>query len=384
MLLTLTTEQCAELRQQKYHAGTFRFADVGFHIFSDNKAYIDAFKKIYEAFVVQNLDADACAYYILDTCNFCIESCVVIEDTLYELPTGERFISIAEVLIFQRVIDNIRNCLLIHAGVVKKNDNGYIVYAHSGFGKTTFVLSLVLRGYTFLSDEYCPIKADSLIIEPFNRRVGIKKNSPFVESALYHAKDTICFDDKYYVGCNDLIPKAKLGGPCRAKFFIMLSDEAHDAIEHETLQKIKIVLFDDNQGIIKKLCQYKGIRVLERHVYDHFTEYILVMPRYGMLTGILHRIIKEYERCIWFVTPLYEHKTDFSNTPQLKEMKKSEAAFEILSNLANRSPSSALLENHDQKHQHLLMKIGSFLKDVECYRLTTGNLDDMVRLVDAL
>jgi len=383
MLLRLQKEQIEMLQRKNYYGGSFMFADAGFRIFSDNKRYIDNFKKIYEAFVVQDLDETTFTCYILNSCNLCTGPCVIIDSILYELPGGDRFIGSAEVLLLQKVLDRIKSCFLIHAGVVEKNGNGYIIYAPSGFGKTTLVLQLVSKGYKFLSDEYCPIRYQKLMIEPFARRISIKQGSPFINAVVQRASDALWYEDTYHVHCDDLFPGAS-GAACRAKYFIMLTNNQSLCGNDDSAQRVVIELFDDTQGIIERLCQTEGIRVLKRHQLGYCTKYLLEVPHNRKAIYALHSTMKYYEQCIYAVASLREHKTDFSNKPQLSAMHKSEAMFEILSNLLNRSPSSAFLAAHGGKHQHLLMKLGAFLKDVECYRLTTGNLDDMARLIDAL
>lgn len=383
MLLMLHQDQLAALRNKKLFTGAFLFLGTGFRLFSDNERYIESFKKIYERLTVEHLEAGYLTCYILDRCNFCTGSSVIIDTMMYEFPSGNEFIGHAEVILLQKVIDRIQSCFLIHAGVVSRNNNGYVIYAPSGFGKTTLVMELASRGYKFLSDEYCPIQADDLIIKPFARRVGIKSGSPFVRHVLQTPELYFRYADKYYVHCSDLFNDSD-GKECQAKYFIMLTNENLSSIPAGQMQQVRIVLFDDTRGIIDMLRLLDGVTVSERYQRDYSTEYVLSIPRDRMVTGKVHAIIKQHEKEIYFVETVREQKKDFSNAPRIARMQKSEAVFEILANLINRSPSSSLLSQHADKHYNLLLKIGAFIKDVACYQLTTGDLREMANIIDGL
>jgi len=383
MLLTLHRDQFKVLRNEKLFTSAFLFLGAGFRLFSDNESYIENFKKIYERLTVQQLEAGYLTCYILDRCNFCRGSCVIIDTILYEFSSGNEFIGHAEVIILQKVIDRIKSSFLLHAGVVSRNNNGYVIYAPSGFGKTTLVLELASRGYKFLSDEYCPIKEDDFTIKPFARRIGIKSGSPFVKHVLQAPELSFRYADKYYVHCSDLFHNST-GNECQAKYFIMLTNEIMSSSYDGQIKQLRVALFDDTQGIIDTLRLLDGVTITERCQLDYYTEYVLSMPRDRMITGKVHSVMKQHEKEIYFVETVREKKRDFSNAPRITKMQKSEAVFEILANLINRSPASRLLSQHADKHYNLLLKIGAFIKDVACYQLMTGDLREMANIIDGL
>lgn len=383
MFLTLTEEQRTVLESKQLDSERFVFADIGFCIASDNPAYISTLRRIYEAFIAPDLADITLTCYMLDSCEFTGRSCVIIDNVLYEFPRGDAFFGKAEIFVLQRVIDAIRSCFLLHAGVVAKDGNGYVIYAPTGFGKTTFVLRLVAEGFKFLSDEYCAIHSDSLMLQPFARRVGIKQNSPFLSLVQQRASDVLWCDGKYYVNCQDFFP-GSFGETCRARYFLMLSHDLSDCFTEEGGHIVQIVFFDDLHDELHKLIRLVRGRIIRRTQQQYCTEYICELSRNRTVIGALHQFVKKHHHNIYFFAPVRKLKTDFSNTPQLLPMKKSEAAFEILSNIINRSPVSAFLSSQGGKHHALLMKIAAFLKDVECYRLVTGNLDAMAELVTAL
>lgn len=66
-----------------------------------------------------------------------------------------------------------RDYLLLHAGAVARDGSALIFPAHSGGGKTTLTVKLVMEGYGFLSDEVACLHLDRGVVEPFPRRINL-------------------------------------------------------------------------------------------------------------------------------------------------------------------------------------------------------------------
>jgi hypothetical protein len=66
---------------------------------------------------------------------------------------------------------------LVHAGAVARGGRGVLFPAMSMLGKTTLVVKLVTRGFGFLSDEVACFHRGTFLLEPFPRKVNIRKNS---------------------------------------------------------------------------------------------------------------------------------------------------------------------------------------------------------------
>ncbi len=160
MPLELTDKDFEQIQKNAPHRCSFLFMGVGLSLASDNPEYIENLKGIYRNFITQHPPEGALECSVLDETPLCSGSCVVMQKKLYAFEKGGMFIGQAEIMIFQKVIDRIDRYLLLHSGVVSRDGHGYIIYAPTGFGKTTFVMELVSRGYRFLSDEYCPVDLD--------------------------------------------------------------------------------------------------------------------------------------------------------------------------------------------------------------------------------
>lgn len=67
--------------------------------------------------------------------------------------------------------------LLLHAGVVARNDRALILPANAGAGKTTLTCALHLAGWRFLSDEFGVIDMDTVELLPMVRPAPLKNRS---------------------------------------------------------------------------------------------------------------------------------------------------------------------------------------------------------------
>ncbi|MBI5115790.1 hypothetical protein HZA56_04910 [Candidatus Poribacteria bacterium] len=65
----------------------------------------------------------------------------------------------------------------VHAGAVSWRENAVVFPAASGLGKTTLVLKLLSLGCKFLSDEVGCLDIEGAAIEPFPRKVNLRKES---------------------------------------------------------------------------------------------------------------------------------------------------------------------------------------------------------------
>jgi hypothetical protein len=289
-----------------------------------------------------------------------------------------------EMMIFQRIIEKIENHLLLHAGVVSKNGKAYIIYAPSGFGKTTLVLELVSRGYKFLSDEYCPVDLSDFSISPFPRRLGLKPDSPFSSMINMDRAFFLEYEDKLFVDCNDIFP-GRLGTTCRAKYLIVLGEELHSKIVSQNERNVvDLVLFHENQKLMNEISQYTEVEVVHKFFKAIYVGYRLSMSKNRSLIKAFHDIWKKYEQDIFCVGALVNGKPDFTDTPEIASMPRSEVIFEVLANLINRVPTGKLMEKFGGKTSAILLEIGNFIKDVECYRIKHGILNEMADIIDNL
>jgi hypothetical protein len=275
--------------------------------------------------------------------------------------------------------------MLIHSGVVAKNGKGIIIAGPSAFGKTTLMIELVARGYKFYSDEFCAVRLSDFAISAFPRSLGIRKNSPF----LKHIDVNKCLllknigrGEKFLIDCKELFPSS-IGSHCDASYFIQL----RGVINEEPATKktiIDLALYCKNQQIIDSLCKNDGIQLIETHSENNYVIYRFLIPLHAGLMNAFRSVCDQYRDDIFYQEQLVNENPDFTASPCIQTLSKSQASLEMLKNIRNRSSKSKLLERFNNKNSQLLLIIGDFLKDIDCYEMKIGSLHAMAEMIDAL
>jgi hypothetical protein len=274
--------------------------------------------------------------------------------------------------------------LLIHAAVVSKEGDGYIIIAPSGFGKTTLVLELLSRGYKFLSDEFCLIRSSDFYIDAFPRKLGVKANSPFhnlinKEKAIY-----LEFEKKYFIECMDIVPES-YGLRCKPKNIILLVDSIRDGADNASSGCFfDLMLLNQNQSLLDVVSQYPDVEITREMLTHGYITYRFRAHAIKPLMTFYQDIWRRFENDILGVPAIEDKNPDFTKSPEIKKMLKSDAMFEILTHVINRAPDTRYLKKFDGKVSALLSTVGSFIKDINCYVMQPGRLSDMADLIDKL
>jgi len=381
MYLELEEKDFCEIRKKAVNMCCFRFLDVGLTLFSDNENVTTQFETIYKKFLIDDVPEESLRCYIIRKSTLTKGPCVIIEDVLYRLPESISYISQAELMIFQRIIDRIGSYMLLHAGVVSKNDNAYIIYAMSSFGKTTLILELLSRGYKFLSDEYCPVNIDDFSIAPFPRSLGLKNSSSFL--SRIDMDKGLCLENENKIFVEDISPRS-VGTTCKAKYLLMLTDRLDEPLSVDETDTVELMLFNDNKQIVDEITAHSEIKILEKFERGFYAGYHFHIPPKKELIRTFHDIWKRHERDVYYVYTIPRAKPNFNHPPAIAQMEKSETVLEVLTNLINRSPASKLLERCGGKNANILLKIGKFIEDVACYRMKPGTLHEMADIIDNL
>lgn len=384
MSIKVEERDLSKIRCDSSSSCCFSFLDIGLQLFTDHLESLNTFKNIYKNFVRNNLPETSFKCYILKKSSFHKWPCIIIDNTLYKLPNHEDFISWAELIIFQSIMEAMDSHLLLHAGVVEKDGNAYIIYAPSGFGKTTLVLELVSRGYSFFSDEYCPVNLSDFSITPFPRMLGLRGNNPFYYMIEKTNAPLLEHENKSYVNCNDIFP-GMTGKTCKAKYLMILTNESKEETGSRPREDVvDVVLFKENSELLRELSNYAEVEVVEKVLRGFYVGYRLKMPKNKQLVKKLQTIWQKYKEGIFCVGIVSDRKPDFKQTPSLEKMTKTDTIFEMLTHLMNRAPTGKLMQRFDGKISNLILAIGNFVRDLKCYRMSPGHLQVMADIVDNL
>ena len=66
----------------------------------------------------------------------------------------------------------------LHAAVLERNGNAYLLAAASGSGKSTTAWGLLHHGFRYLSDELCPVDLETMRVFPYPHALCLKRDPP--------------------------------------------------------------------------------------------------------------------------------------------------------------------------------------------------------------
>jgi hypothetical protein len=384
MLLNLQEQEFENIQKIARYCQRFQFLNTGLMLYSDTQAFIEIFSGVYQNFIQQTPAKTDILCYVLKE-GIKKSPIAVVNGLAYPLFADDYFFSHAHMLVFQHIIDAIDDHMLIHAGVVAKNGQGIIISGPSSFGKTTLMLELVARGYKFYSDEFCAVRLSDFKISSFPRSLGIRNNSPF----LHHIDVNKCLllknigrGEKFLINCEELFP-GSIGSYCEAYCFILLRGIPNE--EQSTERTIiDLALYRRNQKLIDSLCEQCGIELRETFEENLYLVYRFSITRGAGITNTFRAVCDRFRDDIFYQEQLVDEQPDFSALPTIQTLSKSRASLEMLKNLRNRATTSKLLERFSGKNSLLLLTIGNFLKEIDCYEMRTGSLQAMAEIIDAL
>ncbi len=360
----------------------FDFIGVAAVIYSNEQWMIDHLAGLYEKFIIDTVPDDHITCYIISRGKDCSETLLVTGNTSYTLK-GEEAFDWAEMLIFQEVMKMTGKHFIAHAGVAARGDTAVVVYAPSGFGKTTLITKLVSRGYDFLSDEYCPVHIDDHHIEPFPRRIGLKKTSPFYDKKNRRGV-YLRHEDKIFYHVNDIVT-CSIGQRCTAGKMIFLNDRmSAEPARRDRDETYNLLLLNDTAGIESILHESAHIDVKKKADELFFTRYVLGVSDKMHFSGILNKLYDRYADDIFCIGKVALEKPDFSEKPCIQPIKKSDAGIDILLQLLNRSRSCRVMSNFGHKLTGAYAAILNILRTVDCYEMKPGNLDAMVDMIEGV
>src|SRR3989337_3949929 len=155
-----------------------RFFDLEANIKSDSGKFISLFTQMYRRFQVDAPlpPARTWAEFMLLTKpdNQWGKPVIILDGEVVPLGDQRLLEGYAYESILSAIVTRVRSHLLIHAGVVSFNGQGVILVADARHGKTTLVLELLRRRFSFLSDEMAALGRTDHLVHPFPRSLTVR------------------------------------------------------------------------------------------------------------------------------------------------------------------------------------------------------------------
>jgi hypothetical protein len=336
-------------------AASYRFFDTAVTIDTDSPGFLERFDASYGSFRSEEAGEDVFRVQLDGSPRLTIGGREVAGGD----PASLSIYALNAVL--NRISDNVTSHLLIHgAALAAPAGRGVIIAGRSGLGKTTLAVELLGRGFGFLSDEIAAVNRQSLLLDPFPRRIGRR-----VQGMPRGEKEVFEFGDP--------APPAKPG------FLFML----HNPADARQKSSCYVVVDRSPAGLRRALLEIPGVReaiLLEGTSYPSF--YLdLSGASLAAVEPAIAAVCERHGALLLEVVRGSGTAPDFSGEPGCELLGTAEAARSLLGHLRCSPRSRMVAEVCGGSASRLLLVLSDLCEGMACYRLTVGRLDRMVDII---
>jgi hypothetical protein len=276
-------------------------------------------------------------------------------------------------LVLEAMLDGIRSHLLFHAGVVSRGQRGLLICGPAGFGKTSLILELALRGFGFLSDDYAPVALDSGLVAPFPRSMGIVASPRNAAGRLRRVPRSkrLLFDGKWLVDPTGL-PGLRLAGPCRPDLVLLLGPATRS--RHAAASLYEISITPDRVEELRR--RFPEIPFLKRRSSRPplGAVFRFHLPKEAGCSTRLEQWAYANRASVFSLTRLFSRSGAFRPPLRIQRVAPRDGLIETLGDLQNRRPVPDSQGQGSASPALLLLQAASLLGRCEFYRFEGGNL----------
>jgi len=376
------------------HRSSYRILDATFVLESDSIEFSRLFDEEYGTF--RTLD-EPCIKNVRIKVNVNNDvPAVTIDNQLFPLNHYRSPLTFARNIILKEILQLNSEFIILHAGVVSRDNRAVILSGPPGIGKTTLVTKLLEAGYSFLSDDYCPIHKKTGAVHPFPRSLWKMPDETEKRSSL-SADMPPCDLRKKKISINpERLDFPIAMGPCRPACLICLeSPSGNHSTRHFEIgfKKGGETAFIDDLDILiqgtEKLntCNEDTPLITIQCLLKEtdFSEWRVSYRKGCGLTGPMKDLFAKHAQDILDVYKVDIISYNFKNEPVLKGVTSHRAAFYLLNEFKQ---DIIVWERHNGESAAtaggFFAALTETINEIPAYRLTIGNLSSMVKLIDDL
>jgi hypothetical protein len=344
----------------------YQILDVGLCLESSQESFLENFHQDYLRFSVPVLAEGRHLHIHFEGRREAAEAFLEVDGARESLEGHPRPDLHAAQIIAQILMDRVEAFTILHGAVLGRENRALAISGASGAGKTTLTLALLESGWSYLSDDFCPIHRKTGLTHPFPRSLWVRP-SPGEESRnrrrgkLLYPLDGHGFRIETH--------------PCPLKWLICLENGASE--NERPTERFRIAFHKGKElPILTEFQTIEGL-TLQKTGGAESLGWLVTYSRNPRSTERIKQLLAHHQKAIWNVYTLPGCNPDFTKAPRLESISPHEAAFLLLRELKH-SLTGGL------RPGALLAHLGGLLAEVSCYRLSPGPLNQRLDLIQTI